>query len=518
MAYPGDETLIARSSNDLFILPRMANRHGLIAGATGTGKTVSLQVLAESFSLQGVPVFMTDIKGDLSGVAVSGVPGKKILERVETLKLDGYINRGFPVCFWDVFGQQGHPMRTTISEMGPLLLSRLLNLNDTQEGVLNVAFKIADDNGLLLLDYKDLTSLLEYLGNNRNQFTVSYGNISAASIGAIQRNLLILEQQGAADFFGEPAFDINDLMQTDSQGMGMLNILTADKLMQAPRIYSTILLWLLSELFERLPEVGDPEKPRLVFFFDEAHLLFNEAPKILLDKIEQVVRLIRSKGVGVYFISQNPLDIPDSVLGQLGNRIQLALRAYTPRDQKAVKAAATTFRVNPDLDVETAITQLGVGEALISFLNEKGIPNRVERALVLPPCSQIGPITPEQRSRFIRTSLLYGVYDHPLDRESAFEMLQAKMQALVKIQEEERLADENTKALQTQAKEEAALAKAAAARERAEMAAKRNSGGDIFSEITKQASRAATRTFGNELGRTLVRGLMGSIFGSTRKR
>jgi DNA helicase HerA-like ATPase len=300
--------------------------------------------------------------------------------------------------------------------------------------------------------------------------------------------------------------------------MGMLNILTADKLMQAPRIYSTILLWLLSELFERLPEVGDPEKPRLVFFFDEAHLLFNEAPKILLDKIEQVVRLIRSKGVGVYFISQNPLDIPDSVLGQLGNRIQHALRAYTPRDQKAVKAAATTFRVNPDLDVETAITQLGVGEALISFLNEKGIPNRVERALVLPPCSQIGPITPEQRSRFIRTSLLYGVYDHPLDRESAFEMLQAKMQALVKIQEEERLADENTKALQTQAKEEAALAKAAAARERAERAAKRNSGGDIFSEITKQASRAATRTFGNELGRTLVRGLMGSIFGSTRKR
>jgi len=518
MAYPGAETLIARSSFDLAVLPRMANRHGLIAGATGTGKTVSLQVLAESFSLQGVPVFMTDIKGDLSGLAVSGIPGKKIMERVETLKLEGYINRGFPVCFWDVFGQQGHPIRTTISEMGPLLLSRLLNLNDTQEGVLNVAFKIADDNGLLLLDYKDLTALLEYLGNNRSQFTVSYGNISAASIGAIQRNLLILEQQGAADFFGEPAFDISDLMQTDSQGLGVINILAADKLMHSPGIYSTILLWLLSELFERLPEIGDPEKPKLVFFFDEAHLLFNEAPRILLDKIEQVVRLIRSKGVGVYFISQNPLDIPDSVLGQLGNRIQHALRAYTPRDQKAVKAAATTFRVNPQLDVETAITQLGVGEALVSFLNEKGIPNMVERALVLPPCSQIGPITPQERAQLIRISLLYGVYDHPLDRESAFEILQAKVQAMVKIQEEERLAVENKKALQAQAKEEAALAKAAAARERAERAAKRNSGGDIFSEITKQASRAATRTFGNELGRTLVRGLMGSLFGTTRKR
>lgn len=518
MAYPGAETLIARSKSDFSILPGMANRHGLITGATGTGKTVSLQVLAESFSLQGVPVFMTDIKGDLSGVAVSGVPGKKILERVQTLKLDGYINRGFPVCFWDVFGQQGHPMRTTISEMGPLLLSRLLNLNDTQEGVMNVAFKIADDSGLLLLDFKDLTSLLEYLGNNRNQFTVSYGNISAASIGAIQRNLLILEQQGATDFFGEPAFDINDLMQTDSHGMGVLNILAADKLMQSPRIYSTFLLWLLSELFESLPEAGDREKPKLVFFFDEAHLLFNEAPKVLLDKIEQVVRLIRSKGVGVYFITQNPLDIPDSVLGQLGNRIQHALRAYTPRDQKAVKAAATTFRVNPNLDTEAVITQLGVGEALVSFLNEKGAPNIVERALILPPCSQIGPITPEERSRLIRTSLLYGVYDHPLDRQSAFEMLQAKMLAMVKIQEEERLAIEKTKALQAQVKEEAALAKAAAARERAERAAKRNSGGDIFSEITKQVSRSASRTLGNELGRTLVRGLLGSIFGTSRKR
>lgn len=518
MAFPGAETLIARSSTDLNILPRMANRHGLIAGATGTGKTVSLQVLAESFSLQGIPVFMTDIKGDLSGIAVSGVPGKKIQERVNILQLQGYINRGFPVCFWDVFGQNGHPLRTTISEMGPLLLSRLLNLNDTQEGVLNIAFKVADDHGLLLLDYKDLTSLLEYIGNHRNEFTVSHGNISAASIGATRRNLLILEQQGAVDFFGEPAFDIQDLLQTDSHGMGMVNILAADKLMQSPKVYSTILLWLLSELYERMPETGDPEKPKLVFFFDEAHLLFNEAPKVLLDKIEQVVRLIRSKGVGVYFITQNPLDIPDSVLGQLGNRIQHALRAFTPRDQKAVKAAATTFRVNPNVDVEMAITQLGVGEALVSFLNEKGIPNMVERALILPPCSQIGPVSPEQRSQLIRQSLLYGVYDNVLDRESAFEVLQAKMQALVEQQEQERLEQENKKALEMQVKQEAAMAKAAAARERAERAAKRDAGGDLFTEITKQASRAATRTFGNELGRTLVRGLMGSIFGTTRKR
>lgn len=517
MAYKGFETYIAKSEQELHITPRMANRHGLITGATGTGKTVTLQVLAESFSLQGVPVFMTDIKGDLSGVSKAGIPGNKIKERIEKLGLQGYENMGFPVCFWDVFGEQGHPMRTTISEMGPLLLSRLLNLNDTQEGVLNLAFKIADDANLLLLDLKDLTSLLEYIGKNRNEFTLSYGNISAASIGSIQRNLIVLEQQGAEHFFGEPAFDIYDLMQTDSNGKGVLNILAADKLMQSPRIYSTFLLWLLSELFEELPEAGDLEKPKLVFFFDEAHLLFNEAPKILLEKIEQVVRLIRSKGVGVYFVTQNPLDVPDSVLGQLGNRVQHALRAYTPRDQKAVKAAATTFRSNPNLDVEAAITELGVGEALVSFLDPKGIPMIVERAFILPPCGQIGPITPDERKEIIRKSDVYGVYEKLLDRESAFEVLDARMNEANLIKEQEAAAAAAEKERIARAKEEAALAKAEAARERAERS-RRRSEPDIFGELTKQVGRTATRTLGNELGRTLVRGILGSIFGGGRKR
>lgn len=517
MAYKGFETYIAKSGQELHITPRMANRHGLITGATGTGKTVTLQVLAESFSLQGVPVFMTDIKGDLSGVSKAGIPGNKIKERIEKLGLQGYENMGFPVCFWDVFGEQGHPMRTTISEMGPLLLSRLLNLNDTQEGVLNLAFKIADDANLLLLDLKDLTSLLEYIGKNRNEFTLSYGNISAASIGSIQRNLIVLEQQGAEHFFGEPAFDIYDLMQTDSNGKGVLNILAADKLMQSPRIYSTFLLWLLSELFEELPEAGDLEKPKLVFFFDEAHLLFNEAPKILLEKIEQVVRLIRSKGVGVYFVTQNPLDVPDSVLGQLGNRVQHALRAYTPRDQKAVKAAATTFRSNPNLDVEAAITELGVGEALVSFLDPKGIPMIVERAFILPPCGQIGPITPDERKEIIRKSDVYGVYEKLLDRESAFEVLEDRMNQANQAKEQEAADQAAEKERIARAKEEAALAKAEAARERAERS-RRRSEPDIFGELTKQVGRTATRTLGNELGRTLVRGILGSIFGGGRKR
>lgn len=517
MAYKGFETYIAKSEQELHITPRMANRHGLITGATGTGKTVTLQVLAESFSLQGVPVFMTDIKGDLSGVSKAGIPGNKIKERIEKLGLQGYENMGFPVCFWDVFGEQGHPMRTTISEMGPLLLSRLLNLNDTQEGVLNLAFKIADDANLLLLDLKDLTSLLEYIGKNRNEFTLSYGNISAASIGSIQRNLIVLEQQGAEHFFGEPAFDIYDLMQTDSNGKGVLNILAADKLMQSPRIYSTFLLWLLSELFEELPEAGDLEKPKLVFFFDEAHLLFNEAPKILLEKIEQVVRLIRSKGVGVYFVTQNPLDVPDSVLGQLGNRVQHALRAYTPRDQKAVKAAATTFRSNPNLDVEAAITELGVGEALVSFLDPKGIPMIVERAFILPPCGQIGPITPDERKEIIRKSNVYGVYEKLLDRESAFEVLEDRMNQANQAKEQEAAVQAAEKERIARAKEEAALAKAEAARERAERS-RRRSEPDIFGELTKQVGRTATRTLGNELGRTLVRGILGSIFGGGRKR
>lgn len=517
MAYKGFETYIAKSEQELHITPRMANRHGLITGATGTGKTVTLQVLAESFSLQGVPVFMTDIKGDLSGVSKAGIPGNKIKERIEKLGLEGYENMGFPVCFWDVFGKQGHPMRTTISEMGPLLLSRLLNLNDTQEGVLNLAFKIADDANLLLLDLKDLTSLLEYIGKNRNEFTLSYGNISAASIGSIQRNLIVLEQQGAEHFFGEPAFDIYDLMQTDATGKGVLNILAADQLMQSPRIYSTFLLWLLSELFEELPEAGDLEKPKLVFFFDEAHLLFNEAPKILLEKIEQVVRLIRSKGVGVYFVTQNPLDVPDSVLGQLGNRVQHALRAYTPRDQKAVKAAATTFRSNPNLDVEAAITELGVGEALVSFLDPKGIPMIVERAFILPPCGQIGPITPDERKEIIRKSDVYGVYEKLLDRESAFEVLEDRMNQANQAKEQEAADQAAEKERIARAKEEAALAKAEAARERAERS-RRRSEPDIFGELTKQVGRTATRTLGNELGRSLVRGILGSIFGGGRKR
>lgn len=518
MAYKGAETYIAKSDIELHITPKMANRHGLIAGATGTGKTVTLQVLAESFSLQGVPVFMTDIKGDLSGVSKTGVPGQKILDRVQKLGLDGYENHASPVCFWDVFGEQGHPMRTTITEMGPLLLSRLLNLNDTQEGVLNLAFKIADDNDLLLLDLKDLTSLLENVGNNRDKFTLSYGNISAASIGSIQRNLLVLEQQGAAHFFGEPAFDINDLLQTDANGKGVLNILAADKLMQSPRIYSTFLLWLLSELFEELPEAGDLEKPKLVFFFDEAHLLFNEAPKILLDKIEQVVRLIRSKGVGVYFVTQNPLDIPDSVLGQLGNRVQHALRAYTPRDQKAVKAAATTFRVNPKVDVESAITELGVGEALISFLDEKGIPMPVERALVLPPCAQIGPISPDERMNLIKESFVYGVYEKLLDRESAFEILNTRMVEANRQKQEEDSAKAESKEKLERAKEEAALAKAEAAKEKAERELRKGGAGDILGEFTKIAGKTVTRTIGSEIGRQLVRGLLGSIFGGSRRK
>ncbi len=418
--------LVAKGKSDLFILPKMANRHGLIAGATGTGKTVTLQILAENFSRIGVPVFMSDVKGDLSGISKPGQEHPKITERINTIGITDFCFGGNPVTFWDVFGKQGHPIRTTISEMGPLLLSRLLNLNDTQTGVLTLIFKIADDDGLLLLDLKDLRSILQYAGENATIFTTEYGRISTASVGAIQRKLLTLEDQGGDIFFGEPALNLDDFLQTDENGNGIINILAADKLMGSPRVYATFLLWLLSELFEQLPEAGDPEKPKLVFFFDEAHLLFDNAPKALQEKIEQVARLIRSKGVGVYFVSQNPLDIPDEVLGQLGNRIQHALRAYTPRDQKAVKAAAQTFRTNPKLDTETVITELGVGEALISFLDGKGRPNIVERALVRPPFSQIGPIEPKERKRIIQSSLVYGFYEKSVDRESAYERLKKR--------------------------------------------------------------------------------------------
>jgi DNA helicase HerA-like ATPase len=418
--------LIAQSDVPLFLLPEMSNRHGLVAGATGTGKTITLQVIAENLSRNGIPVFAADVKGDLAGISQPGAPSAKISQRVEKLKLTDFSFSGCPVTFWDIFGEQGHPVRATVSEMGPLLFSRLLNLNDTQAGVLALVFKIADDQGLLLLDLKDLRSMLQYAAENAKDFQAGYGNISAASVGAIQRGLLALEQQGGDKFFGEPALNLDDLMQTDSNGHGVVNILAADKLVHAPMLYGTFLLWLLTELFERLPEAGDPEKPKLVFFFDEAHLLFSGLPKAIEDKVLQVVRLIRSKGVGVFFVTQNPLDVPDGVLGQLGNRVQHALRAFTPRDQKAVRAAAQTFRANPALNVEQTITELEVGEALVSFLDGQGAPSVVERALVCPPQSQIGPISPEQRREIIERSLVAGVYEKAVERESAYELLTAR--------------------------------------------------------------------------------------------
>jgi DNA helicase HerA-like ATPase len=419
--------LIAKAKQDIVLLPGMANRHGLITGATGTGKTVTLQKMAESFSAIGVPVFMADVKGDLSGISQAGQMSPKLKERLDSLKLAAPAFAACPTTFWDVFGEQGTPVRGTVSELGPLLLSRILDLNDTQEGVLTLVFKVCDDSGLLLLDLKDLRAALQFIGDNAKELTTKYGNVSAASIGAIQRGLLTLEQQGGDKFFGEPALNVQDLLQTE-KGRGVVNVLAADKLMQQPRIYATFLLWMLSELYEALPEIGDPDKPKLVFFFDEAHLLFTDAPKALLDKIEQVVRLIRSKGVGVYFVTQNPLDVPDRVLGQLGNRVQHALRAFTPRDQKAVQTAATTMRANPELNTEKVITELGVGEALVSFLDAKGTPTIVERAWILPPASRIGPATPEERSQTIKSSLVYGHYEQTVDRESAYEKLAAAAQ------------------------------------------------------------------------------------------
>lgn len=476
--------LIAKSGIELRILPHMANRHGLIAGATGTGKTVSLQVMAENFSSIGVPVFMADVKGDLAGISQPGVEKPKIAERIKQLGLKDFAFQGYPVTFWDVFGEQGHPVRATISEMGPLLLGRLLNLNETQEGVLTMVFRIADDQGMLLLDLKDLRAMLQYVGDNASSFKTQYGNVSAASIGAIQRGLLTLEEQGGTEFFAEPALNLDDLIQTDSQGRGMINILASDRLLQKPKIYATFLLWMLAELFEHLPEVGDPEKPKLVFFFDEAHLLFADAPKPLLEKIEQVVRLVRSKGVGVYFITQNPLDIPDVVLGQLGNRVQHALRAFTPRDQKAVKAAAETFRSNPKLDVEKAITELSTGEALVSFLDPKGAPGVVERAIVLPPHAQIGPITPEQRKALIASSTLAGHYERVLDRDSAYEMLKAKADS-------------------------APVQQQPAGRQPKE---KPSEAGKMISAMAQSAMRAA----GTQIGRQIIRGVLGSIFGGKK--
>jgi len=488
--------LIAKNdTHELFLLPQMANRHGLITGATGTGKTVTLQSLAESFSRIGVPVFLSDIKGDLSGVAKPGGNNPKVQARIEQLQLTDFEYRGYPVTFWDVEGKQGHPVRATISDMGPLLLGRMLNLNDVQQGVLTLVFKIADDNGMLLLDFKDLRAMVQYVGDNAKQFTTEYGNISAASIGAIQRGLLELEHQGAERLFGEPMLDIHDLMQSD-RGVGVINILAADKLMQSPKVYSTLLLWLLSELYENLPEAGDLEKPKLVFFFDEAHLLFNDAPAALVDKVEQVVRLIRSKGVGVYFVTQNPADVPDKILGQLGNRVQHALRAFSARDQKAVRAAAQTMRDNATLDEEAVITELGVGEALVSLLDEKGTPGIVERALIVPPRAQIGPITETERNAIIANSIVAGVYEKVVDRESAYEMLKGR------------------------------ATEQPAAETKTENAAPAASGGGLLDglfgggtsrrqSVGEAMVKSVVRTVGAEVGRQLVRGLLGSLMGGS---
>jgi DNA helicase HerA-like ATPase len=500
--------LIARNANaQCQLLPGLANRHGLITGATGTGKTVTLQTLAENFSRIGVPVFMADVKGDLTGISQVGKIGDKLAKVLAERGMALPEALACPTTLWDVFGQQGHPVRATVSDMGPLLLSRMLGLNETQAGVLNLVFKIADDNHLLLLDMKDLRAMLQHVGDNARQFTTEYGNISAASIGAIQRGLLQIEEQGGDRFFGEPMLNIEDFMQSDAKGMGVVNILAADKLLNAPRLYATFLLWMLSELFEQLPEIGDPEKPKLVFFFDEAHLLFKDAPAALVERIELVVRLVRSKGVGVYFVTQNPLDIPDSVLGQLGNRVQHALRAFTPRDQKAVQATAQTMRPKAGLDIEAAITELGVGEALVSFLDAKGRPCETERVFVLPPGSQIGPITPEQRQTLMQSSLVAGVYEQAVDRESAYEMLKANITAHADSPAAQAGRDGNAQ----------------------------NGGGvmGVVSDllfgstgprggqrdgIAQMVVKSAVRTAGSAIGREIVRGVLGSLLGGSKRR
>jgi DNA helicase HerA-like ATPase len=472
---------VGKGEQPVYLLPRLANRHGLIAGATGTGKTVSLQILAEEFSRRGVPVFMADVKGDLSGLSQPGKAHSKLQERATTIGLEPYTQESFPVVFWDLFGKKGHRVRTTVSEMGPLLLSRMLDLNDTQEGIIYAVFKIADDQGLLLLDLKDLRALLAFAGENAKQLRLEYGNISGASIGAIQRRLLVLEQEGARQFMGEPALDLFDFMRMSSEAYGNINILAADKLMQTPKLYATFLLWLLSELFEELPEVGDPDKPRLVFFFDEAHLLFKGAPTALVDKVEQVVRLIRSKGVGVYFVTQNPLDIPDAVLGQLGNRIQHALRAFTPRDQKAVRAAAETFRLNPAFDAIEAIKELGVGEALVSTLGDKGVPGVVDRVLIRPPSSRLGPATAAERNAVIEASMFSKRYGQPLDRRSAYEMLNERAEKTARDEAEEPAAKKST--------------------------GRRSNRQGVLEAMLK----SIVRSIGSSLGRQISRGVLGSI-------
>jgi DNA helicase HerA-like ATPase len=480
------------------LLLKYGNRHGLVTGATGTGKTVTLQVLAEGFSNAGVPVFAADIKGDLSGIALMGEDKDFLVARAQAVKLDPYQHQQFPVIFWDLFGEQGHPIRATISEMGPLLLSRLMNLTEAQEGVMNIAFKIADEEGLLLLDMKDLQALLANIAERAEEIGARYGNVTRQSVGAIQRSLLILEQQGGSHFFGEPALQITDLMRTTRDGRGAINVLAADKLMMNPRLYATFLLWLMSELFEQLPEVGDPERPRLVFFFDEAHLLFDDAPKALVDRVEQVVRLIRSKGVGVYFVTQNPLDVPDTVLAQLGNRVQHALRAYTPRDQKAVKTAADTFRPNPDFDCAKAITQLGTGEALVSTLEEKGIPGMVQRTLIRPPASRVGAITPQERRQVMAMSPVAGQYDNAIDRESAFEILQKKGKAAAEAAEAKR----QTQKPGSQDNDSGWTIPGFGT------GGGRSSGRQTVAEA---AIKSVVRSVGSQVGRALVRGILGSL-------
>ena len=505
-----DPLLIARhDTTECALLPGLANRHGLITGATGTGKTVTLQTLAEKLSGIGVPVFMADVKGDLTGISQKGAIGEKMAAVLKERGIEAPAPLACPVTLWDVFGEQGHPVRATVSDMGPLLLGRMLDLNDTQAGVLNIVFKIADDNGLLLLDLKDLRAMLQHVGENAKQFTTEYGNISAASVGAIQRGLLQIESQGGDKFFGEPMLNIADFMQTEG-GKGVVNILTADKLMNSPRLYATFLLWMLSELFEQLPEIGDPEQPKLVFFFDEAHLLFNEAPKALVERIELVVRLVRSKGVGVFFVTQNPLDIPDSVLAQLGNRVQHALRAFTPRDQKAVKATATTMRPKPGLDIEAAITELAVGEALVSFLDTKGRPSITERVYVLPPASQLGPITPAQRQVLIANSLVAGVYEKTVDRESAYETLKGRAVSAP---------DAPSPATAGQPGAAAPEASGGMMGSLNEMLfGSTGPRGGKRDGLAQTMAKSAVRTMGTTVGREILRGVLGGIFGAKKRR
>ncbi len=499
---------------ECFLLPALANRHGLITGATGTGKTITLQTMAENFSRLGVPVFLADVKGDLTGITQAGKIGDKLAAVLKERGLDTPESLACPATLWDVFGAQGHPVRATVSDMGPLLLARMLALNETQQGVLSLVFKIADDNGMLLLDLKDLRAMLQHVGDNASQFTTEYGNVSAASVGAIQRGLLQIDEQGGDKFFGEPMLNIADFMQT-VEGKGVVNILAADQLMNSPRLYATFLLWMLSELFEQLPEVGDLDQPKLVFFFDEAHLLFKEAPTALVERIELVVRLVRSKGVGVYFVTQNPLDIPDSVLAQLGNRVQHALRAFTPRDQKAVKAAASTMRANSGLDIETAITELAVGEALVSLLDAKGRPSPTERVFVLPPGSQIGPISADQRKALIQGSLVAGVYEKTVDRESAYEKLKGRAVASA----------DSAPTAAPQAGGMAAPQAPAAADDGGMLGGVKDvlfgstgPRGGKHEGLAEAAARSAVRTIGSTVGREIIRGVLGSLLGGSRRR